>query len=359
MDKLYDKKIGVLVVDDSALMRKMISDILNSDPRINVIGTAHDGVECLEKTRALAPDVITLDVEMPRKNGIETLGEIMKTCPTAVIMLSSLTQKSAEITVKAFALGCVDCVGKPSGHISLNISEIGKEIIEKVVVASTANIKRATKVSSEFSNVTPAILKPDFKNKKKEILVIGASTGGPMAIQQVLSRIPANFPVPIAIVQHMPLNFTASFAKRLDSVSQLNIIEGYEGLELNSGMAVIAPSGKHMLVKRKKEGIFCNLSDAPSVLSVKPAANILFLSAADEFGGAVVGVILTGMGRDGADGAVALNKKGAHIIAESHETCIIYGMPRAVIEAGVVDQVLPLPDIAGAMIKSVGGTYNL
>ena len=356
---ILKNKIRVLVVDDSALMRKMISDILNSDSRISVIGTANDGIECLAKTRSLKPDVITLDVEMPRKNGIEALEEIMKTCPTAVIMLSSLTQEGAEITMKAFTLGCIDCVGKPSGHISLNLSEIGKEIIEKVVVASTANIKCAAKVSSDYHNVIPPLLKTDFRNKKKEIIVIGASTGGPMAIQQVLSRIPANFPVPIAIVQHMPQNFTAPFAKRLDAVSELRVVEGHEGLELSSGMAVIAPSGKHMLLKRKNEGIYCNLSDAPSVLSVKPAANILFLSAADEFGGAVVGVILTGMGRDGAEGAVALNKKGAHIIAESQETCIIYGMPRAVAEAGVVDQVLPLPNIAGAMIKSVGGTYNL
>jgi two-component system chemotaxis response regulator CheB len=353
-----NNKTRVLVVDDSALMRKMISDILNSDSRISVVGTANDGVECIEKTRALKPDVITLDVEMPRKNGIQALEEIMKTCPTPVIMLSSLTQEGAQITLKAFTLGCVDCVGKPSGHISLNIDEIGKEIIEKVLVARTANIKRSIGVSSELNNTQP-IAKADFRSRKREILVIGASTGGPMALQEVLSRIPADFPIPIAIVQHMPLNFTASFAKRLDSVSRLNVVEGYEGLELCSGMAVIAPSGKHMLVKKKNDGIFCNLSDAPSVLSVKPAANILFLSAADIFGGAVVGVILTGMGRDGADGAIALNKKGAHIIAESQETCIIYGMPRAVIEAGVVDQILPLPNIAGAMIKSVGGTYNL
>jgi two-component system chemotaxis response regulator CheB len=355
MDRIFDKKIKVLVIDDSALMRKMISDILNSDSRITVIGTAYDGVDGLEKVRALKPDVVTLDVEMPRKNGVETLEDIMKTCPTPVIMLSSLTQEGAQITLKAFSLGCVDCVGKPSGTISLDIAEVGKEIVEKVVVASTANIKYAAKIGSEFRNTMPMI-GASFRNKKREILVVGASTGGPIALQKVLSSIPANFPVPIAIVQHMPLNFTASFAERLNSVSQLNVVEGFDGLELSSGMAAIAPSGKHMLVKRKNEGIVCNLSDAPSVLSVKPAANILFLSAADEFSGGVVGVILTGMGKDGTDGAIALQEKGAHIIAESQETCIIYGMPRAAIEAGVVNQVLPLQDIAGAMIKSVGGT---
>ena len=353
--KIYDKKIRVLVVEDSALMRRIITDVLNSDPRINVIDTARDGVECLEKVHILKPDVITLDVEMPHKGGIETLAEIMRTIPTPVIMLSSLTQEGVQVTQKAFSLGCVDCVGKPSGNISLNLAEIGKEIIEKVITASTANIKCAVKINSEFG-ISRLPIGANFHDKKKEVLVIGASTGGPLALQKVLSSIPANFPVPIAIVQHMPPNFTASFAKRLDSVSQLDVMEGYDGLELSNGMAVVAPSGKHMLLKRKNEGIFCNLSDTPPVLSVKPAANILFLSAADEFGGGVVGVILTGMGRDGTDGAKALHNKGAHIIAESRETCIIYGMPKSVFEAGVVDQVLPIQEIAGAMIKSVGGT---
>ena len=355
-NKTFNKKIRVLVIDDSALMRKMISDILNSDSRISVIATANDGVSGLEKTRSLKPDVITMDVEMPIKNGVETLAEIMKTCPTPVIMLSSLTQEGAQISLKAFSLGCVDCVGKPSGTISLNIADIGKEIIEKVVVASTANIKSTTNITSGFRNYTLPSTGTNFMNNKRQLIVIGASTGGPLALQKVLESIPANFPAPIAIVQHMPLNFTNSFAKRLDSISQLTIVEGYEGLELKSGMAAIAPSGKHMLVKKRNGGIFCNLSDAPSVLSVKPAANLLFLSAADEFSGAVVGVILTGMGKDGTEGAIALQEKGAHIIAESQETCIIYGMPRAAIEAGIVHQILPLQDIAGAMIKSVGGT---
>ena len=357
MDNIaFDKRIRVLVIDDSALMRKMISDILNSDYRINVIATANDGVSGLEKTRALKPDVITMDVEMPRKNGVETLAEIMKTCPTPVIMLSSLTQEGAQISLKAFSLGCVDCVGKPSGTISLNIADIGKELIEKVVVASTANIKSTTKITSGFRNNTLPITGANFMNNKKEIVVIGASTGGPLALQKVLTSIPGDFPAPIAIVQHMPPNFTNSFAKRLDSISQLNIVEGYDGLELKKGMVAIAPSGKHMLVKKRNNDIICNLSDAPTVLSVKPAANLLFLSAADEFNGGVVGVVLTGMGKDGTEGAIALKKKGAHIIAESQETCIIYGMPRAAIEAGVVNQILPLQDIAGAMIKSVGGT---
>jgi two-component system chemotaxis response regulator CheB len=325
-----------------------------------VIATAIDGVEGLKKTCVLKPDVITLDVEMPRKNGVETLMEIMEKYPTPVVMLSSLTTEGAQMSLKAFSLGCVDCVGKPSGTISLNIADVGKEIIEKVVAASTASIKAITRTAFDFQHSKLPVMGANFRNNNynnnKQIIVIGASTGGPLALSKVLTSIPGDFPVPIAVVQHMPLNFTNSFAKRLDSISQLNIVEGYNGLKLERGMVAIAPSGKHMLVKKRDNDIFCNLSDAPSVLSVKPAANLLFLSAADEFSGGVVGVILTGMGKDGTEGAIALKNKGAHIIAESQETCIIYGMPRAAIEAGVVNQILPLQDIAGAMIKSVGGT---
>lgn len=354
MEKSLGKKIRVLIVDDSALMRKIITDILSSDSRIEVVGVARDGVDCLEKMIAVKPDVITLDVEMPRKNGLETLKDIMSSNPTPVIMVSSLTQEGAQVTLQALSLGCVDCVGKPSGHISLNLHDVAQEMIEKVIVASTANIKRPSVIAHRPTR--PAV----FGGRKKEILVIGASTGGPVALQQVLSSLPANFPVPIAIVQHMPLNFTASFAKRLDSMSELSVVEGYEGLELKQGIVAVAPSGMHMLLKKKINGsIICSLSDAPPVLFVKPAVNLLFISAADEFGSGAIGVILTGMGKDGADGARALHQKGAHIIAESQETCVVYGMPRAAFEAGVVDQLLPLQNIPDAMVKSVGGTLNL
>lgn len=346
-------KIRVLVVDDSALMRKIITDILSADSRIEVVANARDGVDCLEKLNVVKPDVITLDVEMPRKNGIDTLKEIMSIRPTPVIMLSSLTQEGAQITLQALSLGCIDCVGKPSGHISLKLDEIGHEIIEKVVVASTAKLRKSVGVPTVQSPPVLAV----FSSKKKEIVVIGASTGGPVALQQVLSSLPGNFPVPIAVVQHMPLNFTNSFAKRLDSISQLQVVEGYDGLEFRQGMVVIAPSGRHMLLSKKMNGsVACSFSDAPPVLFVKPAANLLFVSAADEFESGAVGVILTGMGKDGADGAVALHRKGGRVIAESQETCVVYGMPKAAVEAGVVDQLLPLRDIPNAIIKSVGGT---
>ncbi|NLL37785.1 MAG: chemotaxis response regulator protein-glutamate methylesterase [Fretibacterium sp.] len=351
-------KIKVLIVDDSALMRTMLEDILSADPRILVVGTARDGQDCLEKMERLSPDVITLDVEMPRKDGLETLEEIMRTRPLPVIMVSSLTQEGAQTTLKALALGCIDFVGKPSGAISRNIRLVGEELIAKVVMASTARVRPPRR-----DGLPPVALRPPMRSTslvsgfrpRREIVAVAASTGGPVALQQLLAALPGDFPAPIVVTQHMPKDFTASFARRLDGTSALKVVEGASGLRLKPGMAVIAPGGAHMLVRRKGTGVFCELSDAPPLLSVKPSANIMFLSVADEFGGKVVGVVLTGMGRDGADGALALHRKGAHIIAESQETCVIYGMPRAAVEAGGVDELLPLPDIPASLVREVFG----
>jgi two-component system chemotaxis response regulator CheB len=197
---------------------------------------------------------------------------------------------------------------------------------------------------------------PALKRGKREIIAIAASTGGPMALQQLLSNLPGNLPVPIVVTQHMPKGFTSSFAKRLNSVSRLASAEAEEGMDLKPGHVYIAPGGYHMIVKRRSNGTpYCGLSDAPPVLSVKPSANIMFLSVVDEFGGNVVAVILTGMGRDGADGAAKLRAKGAYVIAESQETCVVYGMPKAAVEAGAVDELLPLGDIPDALLRSVKG----
>lgn len=358
---MNEKKVRVLIVDDSALMRKMLGDILSSDPRIEVVGTARDGQDGLEKVAALLPDVVTLDVEMPRKDGLAALEELMKTRPMPVVMVSSLTQKEAEVTLKALSLGCVDFVGKPSGSISTNIQAVGAELIAKVVAASTARVRPARR---EPSAPAPApsprppqnpMPRPAGTRMRREIVAVAASTGGPVALQQLLSGLPGNFPLPIVVTQHMPKGFTASFAKRLDSASALTVVEGFDGLELKPGLAVIAPGGRHLLVRRKGTATFCELSDVPPVLSVKPSANIMFLSVADEFGGNVLGVVLTGMGRDGADGALVLHDKGARIIAESQETCVVYGMPKAAVEVGAVDELLPLQEIPEALIRNLGG----
>jgi len=343
-------KIKVLVVDDSALMRQFIGDILRSDPRIEVVGTARDGKDCLAQLKSLKPDIVTMDVEMPVMNGLEALEEIMKTTPMPVVMVSSLTQEGADTTFKALALGCVDFIGKPSGTISLNIRDVGQELIEKVVAASTAKVIRPTASPRTQPRMTaPAAM----STGRVDIVAIASSTGGPMALNDLVPKLPKNFPVPIVITQHMPKEFTSSFAKRLNDASQIEVVEGFDGLTLKPGRAVIAPGGSHLLVKRRSGAAVCALSDAPPVLSVKPAANIMFQSVAEQYGGNVLSVILTGMGRDGTDGAIALKKRGAYVIAESQKTCVVYGMPKAAIDAGVVDEVLPLYDIPEAMVRLV------
>ena len=356
---MAESKIRVLVVDDSSFMRKVLSDILGADPRMEVVGTARDGEDALRKIEALSPNVITLDVEMPKKDGLATLEEIMKRRPLPVIMVSSLTQEGAQITLRALSAGAVDFVAKPSGHVSLNMRDVSADLISKVLAASTAHVARERRESRGSPTIaaTPRPVEPfssRWRKGRPEIVAIASSTGGPRALQQVLSQLPGDFPVPIVIVQHMPKDFTLSFAKRLDSLSELDVIEGTEGTELRPGLAVVAPGGYHMVVRKKSQGKYvCALSDAPPLLSVKPSANILFQSVADEVGGSTVGVILTGMGRDGADGAAALKTKGARIIAESQETCVVYGMPKAAVEQGVVDELLPLYSIPEAMIRSV------
>ena len=354
-------RIRVLVVDDSALMRQFISDILKSDPRIEVVGTARDGKDALAQIKALQPNIVTMDVEMPVMDGLKALEEIMRTRPLPVIMVSSMTQEGAEITMKALAAGCVDFIGKPSGTISLNIREIGQELIDKVIAASTAKIRPAMgNFSSPFKNSLQQTtefrrMAPPIATGRRDIVAIASSTGGPMALSELLPKLPKKFPVPIVITQHMPKEFTSSFAKRLNDSSEIEVLEGFDGLSLKPGRAVIAPGGFHMIVKRRAGAAICNLSDTPPVLSVKPAANIMFQSVANEYGGNVLCVILTGMGRDGTDGAITLHQKGAYVIAESQKTCVVYGMPKAAFDAGVVDEVLPLNEIPDAMVRIVKG----
>ena len=350
-------RIRVLVVDDSALMRQFISDILKSDPRIEVVGTAKDGKDALAQIKLLKPNIVTMDVEMPNMSGLQALEEIMKTNPLPVIMVSSMTQEGAETTMKALALGCVDFIGKPSGSISLNIREIGQELIDKVIAASTAKLRTKAGFFGGGASVLHAPeyrrMTPPMHTGRRDIVAIASSTGGPMALGELIPKLPKNFPVPIVITLHMPKEFTTSFSNRLNASSQLEVVEGFDGLTLKPGRVVIAPGGSHLIVKRRNGAMVCGLSDAPPVLSVKPAANIMFMSVADEYGGNVLCVILTGMGRDGTDGGIALHKKGAYVIAESQKTCVVYGMPKAAVDAGIVDEVLPLNEIPDAMVRLV------
>ncbi len=342
------KKLRVLVVDDSAFMRKIIADIINSDPLLEVVGTAVDGIDALEKIAKLKPDVITLDVNMPRMDGLTTLKHIMERNPLPVVMLSSVTQEGAEITFKALKMGAIDYVPKPSGELSLDIHKIKTEIIDKIKNAANAKI-----TIHEHKTQTVSTVKRPQKFKQK-IITIGASTGGPPAIEDILLQLPANVP-PILIVQHMPVGFTKLFAQRLNSLTNFTVKEAEEGDAIVPGQALIAPGGHHMIVT--KEGKI-HLDDGPPLHSVKPAVDPMMETAAEVYKAETIGIILTGMGRDGALGMKRIKKFGGTTIAQDESTCTVFGMPKAAIEEGCVDKVLPLSRIPQEIIRECKAVDN-
>ncbi|MDR1514114.1 MAG: chemotaxis response regulator protein-glutamate methylesterase [Synergistaceae bacterium] len=356
---IKDRKIRVLIVDDSAFMRKVIGDILSSNPAIEIAGRVKNGDEALKCLRESAPDVITLDVEMPGKNGLEVLREIISIKPVPVVMVSSLTKEGANITMQALDAGAVDFVTKPSGTISLDMEKIGGELLQKVLAASRASVQNAFSRSFGSKRLSvpqsPERRKPlpvvprGASQRKPELLVIAASTGGPNALQELVPALGEDFPLPVLIVQHMPPGFTSSFAHRLDERSRLKVTEGSDGMPVRRGVAVVAPGGYHMLVERHSAELVCRLSETPPVRSVRPSADVLFASVADVIGGPVVVVVLTGMGKDGLDGTRLLRAKGSYVFAESKETCVIFGMPGAVVDAGLADEVLPIYSIAAGV----------
>ncbi|MDR1472276.1 MAG: chemotaxis response regulator protein-glutamate methylesterase [Synergistaceae bacterium] len=346
------KKIRVLIVDDSAFMRKVIGDILSSDPSIDVVGRARNGREAMDALDSMSPDVVTLDVEMPGKSGLEVLKDIMATKPIPVVMVSSLTRQGANETMQALDSGAVDFVTKPSGTISLDMDKVGSELRRKVIAASRASLRgNAPRFSADVRNTPPPApqARREGAARKMELLVIAASTGGPMALQEIIPGLPREFPLPILIVQHMPPGFTSSFAHRLNERSQLSVMEACDEMPVRKGAVLIAPGGYHLVVEKRAAGLVCRLTDTPPVRSVKPSADVLFASAAEAVGGNVLVLVLTGMGKDGLDGSRLLREKGAYVIAESRETCVIYGMPGAVTGAGLADEVLPLYSIAAGL----------
>ncbi|MDR0649648.1 MAG: chemotaxis response regulator protein-glutamate methylesterase [Synergistaceae bacterium] len=360
---IKNKKIRVLIVDDSAFMRKVIGDILSSAPAVEVVGKAKNGDDALRRLAETDPDVITLDVEMPGKNGLEVLKEIIAIKPVPVVMVSSLTKDGADITMQALDAGAVDFVTKPSGAVPLDMEKVGGELLQKVLAASRASVHNAslrgvTTGHGRFhaqapAQRRPAACMPSGPARRPELLVVAASTGGPNALQEFIPALRKDFPLPVLIVQHMPPGFTSSFALRLNERSQLAVMEGCDGMPVRKGVAVVAPGGYHMLVDRRGAELVCRLSETPPVRSVRPAADVLFASVADVVGAPVVVVVLTGMGKDGLDGTRLLRAKGAYVIAESRETCVIYGMPGAIAEAGLADEVLPLYSIAAGVERFI------
>jgi len=305
-------KIRILIVDDSAFMRKIIGDILSEDPILEVVGKARNGEEAMDVVRKLSPDVITLDIEMPGKSGIEVLKDIMGFKPVPVVMVSSLTKEGANVTMQALDIGAVDFVTKPSGNISLDMEKVGEELRRKVIGASKAIIhSKGMAKSPALSAVVPLPAAPRRDSRHKpELLVIAASTGGPMALQQVIPELPGNYPLPVLVVQHMPPGFTTSFAQRLNERGNLTVIEACDGMPVRKGTVIVAPGGYHLFVEKKGMDLVCKLTETPPVRSVRPAADVLFTSVSEVFGGNVVVLVLTGMGRDGLDGTKLLRGQG-------------------------------------------------
>lgn len=361
-------QINVLVVDDSAFMRKLISDFLSENSLIKVIGTARNGEDGLKKVRELKPDVVTMDVEMPLLNGLDALKQIMEEQPVPVIMLSSTTKEGAENTVIAMENGAFDFIAKPSGAISLDLHKIKEELVNKVILASKIGRKQlinlapnrnfSTKYKERYSKIEPRdppILvnsKPDHYLKK--IICIGTSTGGPRALQKVLTKLPSNIDAEILIVQHMPAGFTKSLADRLNSLCNISVKEAIDGETVEKGTAYIAPGGLHLKVRQSGRDLIIQLDKSEARSGHRPSVDVLFESVSEINEYKKIAVIMTGMGSDGTKGLITMKKSGAvTAIAESQETSIVFGMPKAAISTRLVDEIQDVEKIADCIMKHV------
>ena len=350
--------IRVLIADDSAFMRTALRRMLESDPGIKVVAMAHDGFNAVELCKQHDPDVVTLDLEMPRLNGLQALERIMQSMPRPVIMVSSLTTSGAEATIEAFSLGAFDCIPKPMSHASLDIIQVRQDLIDKVK-AGFAGRERYSRAShwqvASTSSVLPKIAKPLVPiSGSMPIVCIGCSTGGPAALQRILPALPAELPAAVVIVQHMPVGFTGPFAKRLNSLCQLRVEEAVADRVLEPGTVLIAPAGYHTTFARRTQSRYsiC-LSNTRNGFLHMPSVDVMMKSAAEVFEDPAVGVILTGMGADGLQGMQALHARGSVTIGQDERSSVVYGMPRACAEMGVLRKTLPLSEIAGEIVKAV------
>lgn len=350
------KRIRVLIVDDSAFARLMISRHISADSQIEIAGVARDGLDAIAKIESLKPDVVTLDIEMPKMDGISALERIMTVCPTPVVMLSNLTAEGADVTIKALEIGAVDFFLKPTLLNSANADESDDELISKIKQAATVDVAR---VSSRLARISEGLQRsaakkkqePQVKrNKLNHVVIIGTSTGGPRALYEVVPNIPADIDAAFLIVQHMPPKFTKSIADRLNDLSQLHVKEAEAGDVVANGQALVAAGGFHMVMNLSGQ-IELN-QDKPRCGGLRPAVDVTMEAAAKAYGSRCIGVILTGMGNDGTQGAAMIKAGGGVILAEHASTCVVYGMPRSVAEAGLVDKVVPLNRIVDAISEA-------
>jgi two-component system chemotaxis response regulator CheB len=341
----------VLIIDDSALMRQLLTKIIESDAGLQVIGTAADPFEAREKIKVLNPDVLTLDIEMPRMDGLTFLEKLMRGHPMPVIMISSLTEKGADTTLRALSLGAVDYVSKPKLDVRNGTIDQAEEIVAKVKAAANVKVRAYTASETQAAELPPTRL---FSATHK-VIAIGASTGGTEALKDLLAPLPADFPG-IVIVQHMPEAFTRPFAGRLNSLCRINVQEARDGDRILPGHALLAPGGHQMEVVRRGMEYQVRVYCGERVNRHLPSVDVLFSSCAKQLGKNVLGVLLTGMGADGARGMLEMKTAGAFTIAQDEATCVVFGMPREAILLGAAEQVVPLPRIASALLHRLAGT---
>ncbi|WP_114325221.1 protein-glutamate methylesterase/protein-glutamine glutaminase [Candidatus Colwellia aromaticivorans] len=371
----------VLVVDDSSFFRRRVTDILNKDPQLEVVDVAVNGQEAVDKAILLKPDVITMDIEMPVLNGIDAVKQIMVKSPTPILMFSSLTHQGAKSTIEALEAGALDFLPKKFSDIAQNSDDAGSLLRQRVAQLakkrgltrrnlsssqpirvnrnpiintrkSLASIESKTTEANSVKHITSPPIRASGKTYK--LLAIGTSTGGPVALQKILTQLPQDFPLPIIMVQHMPATFTNAFASRLDSLCKINVKEASDGDVLKAGCAYLAPGGHQMLITGTENAARIKIIDDNSAkITFKPSVDISFGSAAKIFAGNVLGVILTGMGADGREGSRMLKSRGATIWAQDEQTCVVYGMPQAVTSAGISQLSLPLETISNAILKEI------
>jgi two-component system chemotaxis response regulator CheB len=342
--------IKVLIVDDSAIVRNVFSKELSTYPDIEVVGTAPDPFVARDKIVQLKPDVLTLDIEMPRMDGLTFLKKLMKYYPVPTVIVSSLTPKGSAMSLEALDVGAVDVVAKPGG--SYSVADIRAELVDKIRAASVANLSRDRSQEKQEAAVERIAVKRSMTETTNKVIAIGASTGGTEAIKAVLTKLPADMPG-VVIVQHMPANFTAAFADRLNGICQMTVREAKNNDPVVPGTALVAPGNFHMILRRSGAQYYVEVKTGPMVHHQRPAVDILFRSTARYAGANAVGVILTGMGSDGAEGLLEMKKAGAKTIAQDEKSCVVFGMPKEAIKAGAADRVMTLTSIAGEIIRMV------
>lgn len=349
------KKIAVIVVDDSALIRKLLSELLNQDPDIEVVATAADPYQAREKIKQFNPDVLTLDVEMPKMDGLTFLRNLMRLRPMPVVMVSTLTEKGAQVTLDALALGAFDFVEKPKLDVSNTLADYSVEICQKVKAAARVPLPALLTHVDEKLTADAVIAKQEtvFTQLRttKKIIAMGASTGGTEAIKEVLCRLPLNTPG-IVVTQHIPASFSAAFAQRVNKYSAITVKQAEDGEHILPGHAYIAPGDKHLLVERSGARYYCRLNDGPPVSRHKPSVDVLFRSVAQNVGPNAVGVLLTGMGDDGAQGMLEMRQAGANNLVQDEKTSVVWGMPGTAFKLGAAEKVVALQKMAEEMLQA-------